>query len=174
MNESHSPIPYDATSARPDDETEQPLDVDAERARMLSEALLLAEKGASEPKLPFTKARRHRFIEALAVGATISEAAARVGISPRHIHNLRTTDPDFAEAVATAREIGADRVLGRVQAIALTGAPDRMATIKAQELYLKGAHPEYRDNRGASATIEKRDADGSTYRITARSNSIPD
>ena len=166
MNESNAMTPTDAT--------EPPLDVDAERARMLSEALLLAEKGASEPKLPFTKARRHRFIEALAVGATISEAAARVGISPRHIHNLRTTDPDFAEAVATAREIGADRVLGRVQAIALTGAPDRMATIKAQELYLKGAHPEYRDNRGASATLEQSDAEGSTHRITARAVSNPD
>jgi hypothetical protein len=174
MNEDSLPIPYDATKARPDDDTEQPLDVDAERARILAVAIKKAEIGAVEPKIAFSKDRRRRLVMYLAEGCTISEAAARIGISAVHIHHLKKTDLALAEAIATAREIGADRVLGRVQAIALTGAPDRMATIKAQELYLKGAHPEYRDNRGASATIEKRDADGSTYRITARSNSIPD
>lgn len=152
---------------------EQPaIDVDAERARSLSVAVQMAQNAVST-RVSFDKRRRKTFIELLASGLSISAAAHRIGIAPTTIYHNRRTDPLFDEAVTSAIELGTDPVADRMVAIALHGNPESMATVSAAKLVLQGRNAAYRD-RGGSVRMEKRDPDGTTYRISASANGIPD
>ena len=148
------------------------IDVDEERARSLSAALQLAENSAIT-RVTLDKRRRKRVIEYLAAGLTISQAAQRIGMTPTTIHRARRESPEFDDAVIAAIEIGTDPVVERFVAIAMHGNPESMATIRAGEVVLKGRNAAYRD-RGGSVRMEKRDPDGTTYRISASANGVPD
>ena len=104
---------------------------------------------------------------------TISQAAQRIGMTPTTIHRARRESPEFDDAVIAAIEIGTDPVVERFVAIAMHGNPESMATIRAGEVVLKGRNAAYRD-RGGSVRMEKRDPDGTTYRISASANGVPD
>lgn len=153
---------------------DEAIDVDSPRSVDLSVAIGLAISGAADPPKTFDKRRRRAFIEALAAGATFSEAAAAVGITANRIHHVKAEDPKFAEACALAIEAGADPVLGRMQAIARFGKAESMATVRAAEVYLKAVHPAFRDARAASVTISRTHPDGSVDRIQAKANGIPE
>lgn len=148
------------------------IDVDAERAKSLSVALQLAENSAIT-RVTLDKRRRKRVIEYLAAGLSISQAAQRIGMTPTTIHRARRESPEFDDAVIAAIEIGTDPVVERFVAIAMHGNPESMATIRAGEVVLKGRNAAYRD-RGGSVRMEKRDPDGTTYRISASANGVPD
>jgi len=51
---------------------------------------------------------RDRFLRALALGSTVSNAAATAGISRRRVYELREDDAEFAAAWASAIEEGTD------------------------------------------------------------------
>ena len=148
------------------------IDVDAERARSLSVAVELAQKSAST-RVSFDKRRRKAFIEYLAAGLSISAAAHQIGMTPSHIHHVRRQSVEFDEAVTAAIELGTDPVADRMVAIALHGNPESMATVSAAKLVLQGRNAAYRD-RGGSVRMERKDPDGTTYRISASANGLPD
>ena len=148
------------------------IDVDEERARSLSDAVEKAQN-ALVTRAIFDKRRRRAFIEYLAAGLSISAAAHRCGISPSTVHHHRRQSPEFDDAVIAAVELGTDPVADRMVAIALHGDPSAMATVSAAKLVLQGRNAAYRD-RGGSVRMEKRDPDGTTYRISASANGVPD
>ena len=148
------------------------IDVDEERKRSLSVALELAENSVSN-RVSLDKRRRKRLIEHLAAGLTVSQACRRIGMAPTTVYAARRASPEFDDACQAAIEIGTDPIVERFQAIAMHGEPTSMATIRAGEVILKGRNAAYRD-RGGSVRMEKRDPDGTTYRISASANGIPD
>lgn len=149
----------------------------AERARELS---VVARKGYLGVQTPFANSprARKRFIELVSEGATIAEAARRVGTSGSGVAHLRTRDSDFDAAVLAAIELGAEPVLSRLRDIALAGAPEdaQMTNVRAAEIYLKGTNQAYRlpDNRKSEVKLTRTTADGETYTLSASANGIPD
>ena len=148
------------------------IDVDAERRESLSVAIQMAISGADTQRKSFDRKRRRAFIELLAAGLTFSQAARRVGMTASYLHSLRRQEPAFDEACVAAIELGCDPVVERLQAIALHGKAESMATVRAAEILLQ-KHPEYRRS-GGSVRMEKRDADGNVWRLSAGTNGIPD
>lgn len=153
---------------------DEAIDVDSPRLEGLSVAIREAQIGASSPRNAFTKARRRLFIEVLASGATISEAARAAGVTPGYIHVLKRNDEHFAEAVALALQAGTDPLIGRAAAIGLHGDPGSMATVQAIKLVLQANHPAFRDSRAAGVSISRTHPDGTVDRLSASANGIPD
>lgn len=104
---------------------------------------------------------------------TFSAAARQVGLTASYLHSLRRQDAAFDEACVSAVELGTDPVVERLTAIALHGDPGAMATVRAAETVLKGRNAAYRD-RGGSVRMERKDADGNVWRLSAGTNGIPD
>ena len=149
------------------------IDVDAERRASLSDAIDKALMNAPSARPTFNKQRRKAFIELLAAGLTFSQSARTVGLTASYLHHLRRLDPAFDEACVSAIELGTDPVVERLTAIALHGDPGSMATVRAAETVLKGRNAAYRDRSG-SVRIERRDADGNTWKLSAGTSGIPD
>lgn len=82
---------------------------------------------------PFTPQRRAQVVDLLAQGYNLSSAARAVGIHPRTAYLHQANDPDFARAVAEAREIGIDRMEDamREKALAPQGFLPNIAWLKA-------------------------------------------
>ena len=59
----------------------------------------------------WTLARQRRFIDALAVTANVTAAAAAAGIDRRSVYNLRRASPSFAAAFAQALDEGLDNLV---------------------------------------------------------------
>lgn len=56
----------------------------------------------------FTPDLRQAYLDAVAVGATLTKAATEAGVGARWIRQLTHADPDFARQVADARKRGRD------------------------------------------------------------------
>ncbi|KIF66262.1 hypothetical protein HY68_36765 [Streptomyces sp. AcH 505] len=57
-------------------------------------------------QVTFTPDRRQQYLEALATGMLLKDAAAHVGISPNLPRLHQRADPGFAQAVQEAKQIG--------------------------------------------------------------------
>jgi hypothetical protein len=64
------------------------------------------DRGRGRPTTTFTPETMHAFLRAVTAGATQNKAAAELGISPRVVRYHAHHHPDFATALADARERG--------------------------------------------------------------------
>lgn len=65
-------------------------------------------RGRGRPRTTFTPDTLHAFLRAVSTGLTQNKAAAEVGVSARVIRYHAQHDPQFAAALAEARERGKD------------------------------------------------------------------
>lgn len=127
------------------------------------------EKPRSKPRRPLTEAARERFLEGLAAGLTVKDAAALTGHPGRTFEGWRERRPEFAERWRAAVAEGTDLLEREAQRRAVEGwlepvvgkvAPgidghvrdaegNPMYVVKysdrLMEVLLKGRRPEYRD-----------------------------
>lgn len=150
--------------------------VDGARMQLLRVALENVSIREIRKTIPFTKARKLRYLELISEGFSLTEACKVIGISYTVISHTRKSDPGFDEGCTLAAMIATEPIIARLQAIALHGDPKNMSTVRAAETYLKGIHPAYREARSQQAAIElsRTNPDGTVDRITARANGVPD
>ncbi|MFI0929653.1 hypothetical protein ACH4TP_37880 [Streptomyces sp. NPDC021012] len=63
-------------------------------------------RGRGRPITKFTAETRQRFLDQVAAGARLADAAQNVGVHHNVPHRTARTDPAFAEALATAKARG--------------------------------------------------------------------
>lgn len=72
-------------------------------------------------KVVNTEATRERFLDALAEGMTVLDAAKHVSLNERTLYRWRQADADFAEKWVKAYEIGTDSLEAEAQRRAVEG-----------------------------------------------------
>jgi hypothetical protein len=103
---------------------------------------------------PISEADKDRFIEALANGSTVTDAAVAARRSRKAMYNLRASDPEFAERWADAWEQGTDVLEREAQRHAVEGWQEPVVSKgevvthvtrysdRLLELLLRGRRPE--------------------------------
>lgn len=72
-------------------------------------------------KVVNTSENREKFLDLLAEGMTVKDAAKHIGVNPKTAYRWREADKDFAEKWASAYEIGTDSLEAEAQRRAVEG-----------------------------------------------------
>ena len=133
----------------------------ADRIRVAHERML-AE--AQRRTRAISNAQKAVFIAALASGLTILDAADVADCAVSTLYRTRHADSGFALAWDDAIEASCAPIEKRLEAIALTGAPDSMATVRAAEVTLKHRAGR-RYNQGSARVEMKSGPDGGSLSV---------
>lgn len=134
------------------------------QAEMAAGLRVAAERMAHDRRtahVPLSRERREQFLAALAAGYPISVAAQIAGVAERTIYRIRGRDEAFAREWELALEASVDPIESRLAGIALTGAADSMATVRAAETLLRGRSRRYRKDGEQGATVTLRQGETS-------------
>lgn len=131
--------------------------------RLRAAAVQIASLGR-RGRRPLTKEARQAFLVGIAAGLDVDDAAEFCGRALSTLYQARNRDPEFARQWAEALEAGCAPVERRMRAIALTGNPESMATIRAAEVFLRTRHPNFGPPKPASASV-KMDASAGTFSV---------
>lgn len=101
-----------------------------------------AQTAHSRARTAFTPRRRELFLELIAKGATIAEAAEAAEVGRRTVYDARRRDAEFSLRWDLAIEISCDVYLARLRDLALSAKAD--IAVPAAELFLRARHPAFR------------------------------
>lgn len=114
----------------------------------------------------FSHAQRQAFLDALASGLTIAEAAQQAHTSPFTVLQTARLDPAFRLALNDALEISSSAFESILRSIALDPKSGGMARVRALEKLLSSRSARFRD----SAPI---DLTANPHSLPVRFNNIP-
>lgn len=113
------------------------------QAAKIRVALEQARHDAEHARFPLTKAAKADFLRLVAAGMPVFDIAVLLKVSRGTFYNHRNVDPDFAQAWERALEMRYTPIEDRLADIAVSGAPEAMATVRAAEVLLKGSIRRY-------------------------------
>ena len=79
--------------------------------------------------MKFTPAKRRKFIRTLAATANVTRSAAAVGVSRRHVYDVRAADPEFKRQWDDAINSGIDDLEGEAFRRARDGVPEPLVSM---------------------------------------------
>lgn len=115
-----------------------------------------------------TKEQIEAFLIGVAAGMPIAQAAAMANVDARSMYRRRRNDADFRHDWDAALEISLGAIDDRLEAIALYGKADSMATVRAAEV-LHGARSmaKRKDYVNAGSSVTLKNEDPETGRVTS-------
>jgi transposase-like protein len=104
----------------------------------------------------FDLSKQRRFLTAIEMGNTVTEAAKMVDVSRGTVYAYRKEHPEFESAIEEAKESAVDDLLSEARIRALDRRDPKSATFLI--FLIKGALPEYKENYRPVETAKGKDS----------------